>query len=134
MAAIGRHVKNLVIESFDRIVHLSLPELTECTAIPYNSSDIPTPEVTRLHSHICPIAEMFPEPHPEATILLLIGRDVPQLLKVRESRNGPPDAPWAQHMDLGWVIIGDVCLDGVHNPERVEVYCTYILDNGRPSV
>ena len=73
MAASGRHVRNLVIESFDGTVYLSLPELTKCNAIPCNSSKIPTPEVARLHSHICPFAEMFPEPDPEATIVLLIG-------------------------------------------------------------
>ena len=43
MAAIGKHVRNLVIESFDGIVHLLLPELTECNAIPCNSSETPTP-------------------------------------------------------------------------------------------
>ena len=72
MVAIVRHVRNLVIESFNGIVPLLLLELTECYDIPCNSPKIPTPEVTRLHSHLRPFAEMFPEPDPEATILLLI--------------------------------------------------------------
>ena len=99
-----------------------------------NSSETPTPEVTRLHSHMCPITELFPKPDSEMTILLLIGRDSPQLIKVRESRNGPHNAPSAQRMELGWVIIGDVGLDGTHSPEQVEAYRTHILDNGRSSV
>ena len=83
MAASGRRVRNLVIKSVDGIVHLLFPELTEGNAIPCNSSDIPTPEVARLYSHIRPVTEMFPKPDPEATILLLVGRDAPHLLKVR---------------------------------------------------
>ena len=73
MAAIGRCVRNLVIESFNGIVHLLLPELNKSYGIPCNSSEIPTPEVARLHSQIRPFAEMFLEPDPEATILQLIG-------------------------------------------------------------
>ena len=49
-AAIGGHVRNLVIKSFDGIVHLLLPELTEYNAMSCNSSEIPTPKVVRLHS------------------------------------------------------------------------------------
>ena len=75
---------------------------------------------------------MLPEPDPEATILLFIGRGAPQLLTFKQYQNGSPNALWAQGMDLGWVVIGDLCLDGVHSPERVEAYHTHILKNGRP--
>ena len=85
MAAIGRHVRNLVIKCFYGIVHLLLPELTECNAIPFNSSEIPTPEVAKLQSHMRSFAETFPEPDPEATVLMLIGRYAPQQFKVRIS-------------------------------------------------
>lgn len=29
---------------------------------------------------------------------------------MREQRNEPNNAPYAQRLDLGWVIVGDVCL------------------------
>lgn len=51
---------------------------------------------------------------------------------VRRQINGPNEAPYAQQLDLGWVIIGDVCLSGAHRP-TVNSYKTNILDNGCPS-
>ncbi|KAK3507778.1 hypothetical protein QTP70_000334 [Hemibagrus guttatus] len=51
----------------------------------------------------------------EAQILLLLGRDILQVHKVREQRNGPNNAPYAQRLDLGWVVVGDVCLGSVHS-------------------
>ena len=133
-AVSGRRVTGLVIESFDGIVRTPLPVITECDAIPSNRSEIPTPDIANLHCHMRSIAGKIPTLHEGVDILLLIGRDAPQLLKVRESRNGPADAPWAQRMDLGWVIIGDVCLNGAHKPDEVEVYRTHILESGRPSI
>ncbi len=45
--------------------------------------------------------------------------------------NGPPNAPFAQKLDLGWVIIGDMCLGKVHRPTLVQTYRTSILENGQ---
>lgn len=53
--------------------------------------------------------------------------------KVREQRNGPHNSPYAQRLDLGWVIVGELCLDGAHKTEEVNVYKTHVLQNGRPS-
>lgn len=50
------------------------------------------------------------------TIHLLIGRDAPELLKVRDFRNGPRGAPWAQRLTLGWTITGQMCLDLAGGP------------------
>lgn len=52
---------------------------------------------------------------------LLIGRDAPELLKVREFRNGPKGAPWAQRLTLGWTITGQMCLDLAGGPVHVRV-------------
>ena len=79
------------------------------------------------------IADNIPELDVEADILLLIGRDTPPLHKVHESRNGPRDAPWAQRLDLGWVVIGNACLNGAHRPNRISSFKTQLLDNGRPT-
>lgn len=65
-------------------------------------------------------------------ILLLLGRDIIRAHKVRSQVNGPHDAPYAQCLDLGWVIIGDVCLIGAHKP-TVNSFKTSIFENGRPS-
>lgn len=41
--------------------------------------------------------------------------------------------PFAQRLALGWVVVGDICLDGVHKPGHVNVLKTNILDSDRPS-
>ena len=130
----GRCTKNLVIESLDGRKTHKLPPVIECDAIPDSTEEIPTPAVGRAHPHLREIADKIPEIDPEADILLLVGRNVPQLHKVHESRNGKGASPWAQRLDLGWVILGKVCLDGAHQPTDVSSYKTHILPNGRPSI
>ncbi|KAK3550207.1 hypothetical protein QTP86_021238 [Hemibagrus guttatus] len=51
--------------------------------------------------------------------------------KAGQQINGPHNAPFAQQLDLGWVIVGDVCIDKAHKP-MVRVFKTNILDNDRP--
>ncbi|XP_026036546.1 uncharacterized protein LOC113029762 [Astatotilapia calliptera] len=128
----GRRAHGFVIEGVDGKVSIPLPTLTECNQIPDNRSEIPTPEAAAAHHHLAHIAAQIPPLDPEADILLLLGRDVIQAHKVRRQANGPNEAPYAQKLDLGWVIVGDVCLSGAHRP-TLNSYKTNILDNGRPS-
>ena len=97
----GRRAKGLVIESLDGSKRHHLPVLMECDTIPDEREEIPTPAVARLHTHLRSIADQIPELDPKAKILLLIGKDAPQLHKVYESRNGPRKAPWGQRLNLG---------------------------------
>nr|XP_055053759.1 uncharacterized protein LOC129438884 [Misgurnus anguillicaudatus] len=83
--------------------------------------------------HLKSVASKIPCLDPNAKILLLLGRDLIQAHKVLEQCNGPQHAPFAQRLALGWVIIGDVCLNGAHKPSSVDVLKTHILGNGRPS-
>ena len=129
----GRQAKDLVIESLDGLKQYLLPTVTECNAIPDNKDEIPTPDVAASHPHLRPIADLIPALERDVDILLLIGRDAPPLHKVRESRNGKGNAPWGQRLDLGWVILGNACLNGVHAPSDHSSFKTHILHNGRPS-
>ncbi len=36
-------------------------------------------------------------------------------------------------LDLGWVIVGELCMGGVHKSETTNVFRTNILQNGRTS-
>ena len=99
----------------------------------FQTEEIPTPAAARAHPHLEAIAEKIPELDPEAEILLLVGRDAPPLHKIHESRNGPRNAPWTQRLDLGWVVLGNTCMDGAHKPTEISSYRTQVLDNGRPS-
>ncbi len=53
--------------------------------------------------------------------------------KVREQVSGPHNTPFAQHLDLGWVLVGEVCLGNAHKP-TVNTVKTTVLNNGRPSL
>lgn len=129
----GRRAHNLVIESFDGMQSHTLPILTECNAIPDNREEILTPAAARAHPHLEAITEKIPELDPEAEILLLVGRDAPPLHKIHKLQNGPRNAPWAQRLNLGWVVLGNACMDGAHKPSEISSYRTQVLDNGRPS-
>ena len=91
------------------------------------------PQVALTHPHLRPIASKIPEIEEDVDILILVGRDVPQLHKVHESQNGRGNVPWAQRLDLRWVIVGEACLEGVHKPEDIGVFKTQ-LPNSHPSL
>lgn len=129
---VGRRAHGFVIEGINRKVSMPLPVRTECNQIPNNRSEIPAPEAAAAHPHLSDVAAQISPLDPSADILLLLGGDIIQAHKVRRQVNGPNKAPYAQQLDLGWVIIGDVCLSGAHRP-TVNSYKTNILDNGCPS-
>lgn len=127
METSGRREYGFVVESIDKKISLSLPTLIECNAIPNNRKEIPTPEAAWHHQHLRPIAEQIPPLDPDAEILLLIGRDLLRVHKVRKQFNGKHNDPYAQKLDLGWVIVGDVCLGNTHKPAEVSVMKTHIF-------
>lgn len=129
----GRRAVAYTIEPVDGTLSLSLPTLLECNMIPENKDEIPTPAVVACHRHLRPIAYEIPSLDENAEILLLIGRDLLRVHKVCRQVTGPPDAAFAQKLDLGWVIICDVCLGKAHRPSQVTSMKTYILESGRPS-
>lgn len=111
----GRRAAAFMVESLDGTTKVMLPTLIECNHMPDDRSEIPTPAAAQHHAHLKSIACKIPHLDPEAQILLLLGRDILQVHKVREHRNGPPNAPYAQRVDLGWVVVGNVCLGAAHN-------------------
>lgn len=71
---------------------------------------MPTPEAARHHPHLRALAGDIPLLHRDDQILLLLGRYILRAHTVREKRNEPADAPFAQRRDLGWVIVGGFCV------------------------
>ena len=130
----GRWATGYIVESADGAISFPLPTLLECNMIPNNRNEIPTPAVAQSHYHLRKIATEIPPLDPAAEILLLLGRDILRVHKARKLINGPHDAPYAQKLDLGWVIIGDVCLGRAHRPIEVTSMKTHVLENGRPSL
>ncbi|KAI4900717.1 hypothetical protein NFI96_009187 [Prochilodus magdalenae] len=130
----GRRASNFIVESLDGSIQIPLPTLIECDMLPDDRSEIPSPEVARHHPHLEHLVDKIPAVDPDASILLLLGRDLIQVHKVREQCNGPHSSPFAQRLDLGWVIIGDVCLGRTHRTTSVSVFRTSVLVSGRHSI
>ncbi|XP_030833438.1 uncharacterized protein LOC115918415 [Strongylocentrotus purpuratus] len=135
VSAQGRYADEFVVEDLNGTVCLSLPTVTECAYIPDFKDDIPTPEIVQAYDHLKGIE--IPEIDHECTATLLIGRDVMEAHHVLDQRIGPPNSPFAQRLKLGWVIIGDVCLQGIHRSDkhsnRISLLRTRVLSTGRPT-
>lgn len=66
--------------------------------------------------------------------MLLLGRDIIRVHKVRKQVNGPHNLPYAQKLDLGWVIVGNVCLGNVHRPLTIGTFHTNTTELQRPTL
>lgn len=95
-------------------VRTPAPTLFECNSIPGNMSEIPTPEAVAAFDHLRRIAPSLPPLNEDAKIAILLGRDALQFQKIREVINGEDGQPWAHRLDFGWVVVGEVCLNGAH--------------------
>lgn len=115
-------------------IHIPLPSLIECNDIPNDRSEIPTPSAALHHPHLKAVAHLIPDLDPQAPMLMLLGRDITRVHKVRKQISGPHDAPYAQKLDLGWVIVGNVCLGEVHKTLTVKTLYTNTTERGRPTL
>ncbi|XP_077863637.1 uncharacterized protein LOC144347855 [Saccoglossus kowalevskii] len=99
----GRRGVDIIIESCDGQKRYPLPVVLENNDLPSDKGEIPTPDVCRAFDHLKPITNKIPEIREDIDIgiELLVGRNCPEILKVRENRNGPVGAPWAQRTHLG---------------------------------
>ncbi|MEE6526523.1 hypothetical protein FKM82_027204 [Ascaphus truei] len=97
-------------------------------------SEIPIPDVARYHPHLKAIADSIQPLDESAQILLLLGREILRVHKVCEQRNGPHNAQFAQRLDLGWVIVGNVCIGKGHKPDYVDAHRTVITEPGHTSL
>ena len=130
----GRRATGYSVQSLDYSNTISIPLLIECNEIPNNREEISTPEIANFYPHLSDIAKHIPALNSDVEILLLIGRDVPSAHHVHDQRIGPLNGPFAQKTSLGWTVVGDVCLNGAHLPEKISVSRTLILPSGRPSL
>ncbi|XP_071151136.1 uncharacterized protein [Mytilus edulis] len=110
----GKRGNGFVVKSVQDNTRFNLPELIECDNIPNNRNEIAKPEdilqyqhLQELQNHILPIDG-------KCKILLLIGRDLIEAHHVLDQRLGPPKAPFAQKLNLGWIIVGEIRSDKPH--------------------
>lgn len=111
---------------------MELPTVTECNDIPNDRSEIPTPNVISHQPHMCNLP--IPELNPDAQILLLIGRNLSETHHVRDQRIRTRNVPFAQRLNLGWVVVGYVCLGNFHKPTTVASFKTTLIDSHRETI
>ncbi|KAK3086079.1 hypothetical protein FSP39_013163 [Pinctada imbricata] len=133
VTAYGRKAEGFVIESWDATETLKLPVLTECDNVPSVREEIPTPEIAKHFSHLMDIAAFIPPLQEHVPVLLLLGRDVLEAHYVLDQRIGDR-SPYAQKLKLGWVLIGEACLNRVHTPDSIRVNKVSLTKDGRASV
>ena len=129
----GQIANGYVVEALDGSSKMELPSVLECNEIPNIPGEIPTPEVARYHSHLRDIADCIPPLDTQTQTLILIGGDLPEAHHVSCQLTGPKGSPYAQKLNLGWVIVGETCLGKIHKSDYVNVNKTYLLPNGRAS-
>ena len=82
-----RHMRGIVVESLDESFKMELTQINECNNITNERPEIPTPEVVDHFEHLggVTIAPL----NKKVDILLLIGREIPDVHHVLEHRIGP---------------------------------------------
>ena len=123
---LGRKATGLVVESLDGNCRLKLPTVIECDDIPSSKEEIPSPAVARNYPHLKDIEKDIHPIDPSAQVLVLIGRDLVAAHHVLDQRIGQEYAPYAQKLNLGWVVIGETCLNGIHLAGNVITSKTHI--------
>lgn len=118
METSGRRAVHFFIESMDGKLQLPLPPLIECDMVPDDRTEIPSPEIAHQHPHLLPVADKIQPVDQDAAILLLLGRDILRVHKVREQINGPHNAPYAQRLDLAGSLLERCAWEQFTNHQR----------------
>ena len=116
----SRKVKGLVVMDMKHQNSIPLPQVLTRQTIPFKSSQIPKPEVAMCWEHLKPIASELLPYKKDMEVGLLIGTNCPRAIKPREILPGSDNDPYGIKTDLGWGIIGRVCLSS--SPDSNEGY------------
>ena len=119
----GRRVTGLVVKSMDG-VKIQLPTLIECINIPKDKQEIPKPQHVKKFHHLQDIADEIPPFDSKVQVHLLFGRDAPEIIKVKEVRNGPKGTPWAHRLTVGWTVCGEMCVKRDGEPVHIRTHRT----------
>ncbi|XP_052078873.1 uncharacterized protein LOC127716663 [Mytilus californianus] len=110
----GKRGNGFVVKSVQDNTRFNLPELIECDNIPNNRNEIATTKDILQYQHLQELQKNILPIDGKCKILLLIGRDLIEAHHVLDQRLGPPKAPFAQKLNLGWIIVGEIRSDKQH--------------------
>ncbi|XP_033119376.1 uncharacterized protein LOC117118785 [Anneissia japonica] len=127
-------ITDLEVVSFDRKTVISLQTVYTRNSIPAERTQIPTPDVAIKWDHLLrksvstfrktraefrsdfaqacnnkSIADQVVPYMPNVPVPLLIGNNVPSIIRPRDIIAGEEDQPYAQKSILGWGIVGTIC-------------------------
>ena len=103
-------IKGLNVMNVKHQDSIPLPQTFTRQTIPFKSSQIPKPEVATCWDHLKPIASKLMPYSSDLEAGLLIGTNFPKAIKPREIIPGADNDPYGIRTDLGWGIVGRVCL------------------------
>ena len=102
----SRKVKGFTVTNMNHLNSLPLPQAFTRQTIPFKSSQIPKPEVAIYGEHLKPIeSELMPYRKD-----LEVRTNCPRAIKPQEVIPGSDNDTYGVRTDLGWGIIGRVCL------------------------
>lgn len=113
-----RRMCGKVVESLDVSFKMELPQIKECNNILNERLEIPTPEVVDHFKHLGGVT--IPPLNKKVDIIILIGREVPDVHHGLEQRIGPKTVLFAQRLRSGWAIVVNVCLGDIQTPSTFE--------------
>lgn len=67
--------------------------------------------------------------NPDAQILLIIGRYLAEAHQVNDQRIGARNAPFAQRLTIGWVVVGNFCLKRFHKQNITKLKTTIFVSS-----
>lgn len=134
----GRKANNSVVVSLDRKIYVPLPPLLEYNMMPDDRSKIPTPNNVQYFPHLSPVEGKIPPIEPNSPPHFNSSLTGKRHSKCTQSTRAVQwstqiNTPYSPQLYLGWVIIGEVCLGRVHEPMKVNIFRTNVLQNSHTS-
>lgn len=98
ISTVGRKVRNYCVESITCDTQIIIPSIIECSDIPNNRDEIPSPSVIDNLSHLRDLSRQICDIDTNIHIELLIGRDIAVAHHVLDPRLGNDEEPYAQKL------------------------------------
>lgn len=129
----GKRATGYLVEFVDGKTSLTFPTIIECNQM-QDDRTYSYPQSCTPSTHLRSVADQIPALDSDTQILFLLGRDILRVHKVHEHHNGPHNAPDTRRLDLGWVLLSDVCLGNAHKPVTVNTFSMSVFENVRTSL
>ncbi|XP_018018481.1 uncharacterized protein LOC108675002 [Hyalella azteca] len=108
LAATGQVVTGLMVRGINASEVINIPEALSTPSLSDTRHEAATPQIAKLHPHTAHLAHLFPPRHPEAEVLLLIGRNCGRAMSTESLT--PGCEPYVHKTPLGYALVGHTCI------------------------